>query len=209
MKNLLLLLCAGCCIFTATLSAREAGETHRRREFNHRGHSAGEKRRPPRSPENFRRGPGIWRAFAELPENEKKELMQLQRTDPEKFRAIMQEKADRIYQQNQQRHQQLRQLAMQYRTAADEKVKAELREKLKAEIRKDFEKRIANAQQNIDTGKKQIARMEAELAKRRANADKIVEKITDSILSGKRPNRPNRPRPNRPNRPNRENPQAK
>lgn len=191
MKKLLLLLCAGCCIGTLTLFA-ETPAPHRRRDFNTRRHKTGDMRRPPRSPENFRRGPGIWRAFAELSETEKKELMQLQRTNPEKFRTIMQEKADKIYQKNQQRHQQLRQLAQQYRTAEDEKVKAELREKLKSEIRKDFDKRIANAQHNIDTGKKQIAKMEAELAKRRADADKIVEKITSNILSGKRRERGDR-----------------
>ena len=38
----------------------------------------------------------LWRAFAELSDSERKEMIQLQRNDPEKFRLIMQKKVEKI-----------------------------------------------------------------------------------------------------------------
>ena len=39
---------------------------------------------------------GYWRVFSQLTPAEQKEMMQLQRTEPEKFRTVMQEKLEKI-----------------------------------------------------------------------------------------------------------------
>ena len=70
-------------------------------------------------PRNF----NIWRAFSTLSAQEQQELMKLQRTDPEKFREVMQKKAAEIHAARQARRQKIRQLAEQIRSCKDEKQK--------------------------------------------------------------------------------------
>ena len=69
----------------------------------------------PRSPENFRRGPGLWRAFTRLPQEEQRTLLKLQRSNPEEFRRIMQHKVDQLYEQDRIHRQELDKLAEAYR----------------------------------------------------------------------------------------------
>ena len=61
---------------------------------------------------NFRHGQqqkpgssnGFWRVFSQLSPAEQKEMMQLQRTEPEKFRTVMQEKLEKIQAEQREKH---------------------------------------------------------------------------------------------------------
>lgn len=141
-------------------------------------------------PRNF----NIWRAFSTLSAQEQQELMKLQRTDPEKFREVMQKKAAEIHAARQARRQKIRQLAEQIRSCKDEKQKNILRQQLKEMVKSDFEQRLATLRRNIEANKKRIAAMEKELKKREQNSSAVIDATTDSIISGKTPRRPPRSR---------------
>ena len=139
---------------------------------------------------------GYWRVFSQLTPAEQKEMMQLQRTEPEKFRTVMQEKLEKIQAEQRERHNKVNELAEKIRSSKDEKEKTALRAELRAMFKSSFDARLAQMRRNIEANKKRIERMEDELKKRESNADAIVDAITESVISGKRPERgPAGPRP--------------
>ena len=148
---------------------------------------------PPGKDHNFQRNPAVWRAFSMLPLNEQKELMKLQHNDPEKFRAIMQEKAAKIQAEMQAKRQKVADLAAKIRDSKDDKEKTALRAELRAMLKDSFDSRINHLKRNIESNKKRIARMEEELKKRESNADALVDAITEAVISGKKPENKRRP----------------
>ena len=151
--------------------------------------------RPPRHPHHGQPGrplpkPGssdhFWRMFSRLDPAEQKEMMTLQRTDPEKFRSVMQEKAEKFHREQQARYQKIDELVSKIRNCKDEKVKAELRNELRSMLKRSFDARLAQMRRNLEDNKKRLERMEADLKKREENAGAIVDAITDSIISGKK-----------------------
>ena len=128
----------------------------------------------------------FWRVFSRLTPEEQKEMMTLQRTDPEKFRTAIQEKAEKIQREQQARRQKIDELASKIRNCKDEKVKAELRNELRSMFKRVFDARLAQMRHNLEDNKKRIERMEADLKKREENAEAIVDAITDSVISGKK-----------------------
>ena len=147
--------------------------------------------------QNFQPGPpqkpgsnaNFWRFFSRLSPAEQKEIMLLQRTDPEKFRATVQEKVEKFQAEQREQHRKINELAEKIRNSKDEKEKAVLRTQLRTMLKTSFDSRLAQMRRNIDANKKRIARMEAELQKRESNAEAIVDAITDSVISGKRQKR--------------------
>lgn len=165
--------------------------------------------RPPRPPRHFQ-FPGnqkpdshqnFWRIFSRLTPAEQKEMMNLQRTDPEKFRAAIHRKAEQIQAEQQLKRQKINELAGKIRNSKDEKEKSELRKELHSILKAGFDARLAQMRRNIDVNKKRIERMEAELKKREDNAEAIINASVDAVISGqKRPphhgdRKPPRPRP--------------
>lgn len=142
---------------------------------------------------NFQRNSAVWRVFTMLPPNEQKELMKLQQSDPDKFRAVMQEKAEKMHAEMQARRQKFADIAARIRSSKDEKEKAALRAELRAMLKNGFESRIAHLKRNIENNKKRIADMEAELKKRESNADAIVDAMLEAVISGKKPEFKRRP----------------
>ena len=148
-----------------------------------------EHRRPPMMQNGPRgqRNPGMWRAFSQLSQKEQQELMKLQRTDPEKFRAVMQEKVAEFHAELQARQQKISDLVAKINASKDEKEKSALRSELRSIFKTSFESRISHLRRNIESNKKRIEMMEKELKKREANADAIIDTLTDSAISGKMP----------------------
>lgn len=148
---------------------------------------------------NFRHGQpqkpgssnGFWRVFSQLTPAEQKEMMQLQRTEPEKFRTVMQEKLEKIQAEQREKQRKVNELAEKIRNSKDDKEKTALRAELRAMLKSSFDARLAQMRRNIEVNKKRIERMEAELKKREANTDAIVDAITESVISGKPPKRGN------------------
>ena len=128
---------------------------------------------------------GLWRIFSRLTPAEQKEMMQLQRTEPEKFRTVMQEKLEKIQAEQREKHRKVNELAEKIRNSKDDKEKTALRAELRAMLKSSFDARLAQMRRNIEANKKRIERMEAELKKREANTDAIVDAITESVISGK------------------------
>lgn len=135
------------------------------------------------NPENFRRGPGIWRSFARLPQNEQQELLKLQRSDPDKFRSIMQRKADELFQKEKSKWDALKLLAERCRDCKDPAEKDALRSELRGKLKEDFMQRLKYSREDLDTFKRRVARMETELQKREKNADGIVDAMLDRLLN--------------------------
>lgn len=135
----------------------------------------------------------IWRIISMLPAEEQRELLKLQRTDPEKFRAVMRKKADEFQKTQQQKRQQHTALSAQIRACSDPEQKAALRKQLRDMIKSDFETHLANMRRNIEASKRRIARMEKELQRREKNSAAVIDAITESLISGNPPQRPQRP----------------
>ncbi|MBO5823030.1 MAG: hypothetical protein J6R86_08460 [Lentisphaeria bacterium] len=146
---------------------------------------------------NFRHGQsqkpgssnGFWRVFSQLTPAEQKEMMQLQRSEPEKFRTVMQEKLEKIQAEQREKHRKVNELAEKIRNSKDDKEKTALRAELRTMLKSSFDARLAQMRRNIEANKKRIERMEAELKKREVNTDAIVDAITESVITGKRPER--------------------
>ena len=128
----------------------------------------------------------FWRIYSRLSPAEQKEMMHLQRTDQEKFRIAIQEKGKKIQEELQAKRQKVNAIAQKIRNSKDESEKAGLRKELHAMLKADFDARLAQMRRNIESNKKRIARMEADLKKREENAEAIVDAITDSVISGKK-----------------------
>ncbi len=144
----------------------------------------------PASPESFRRGPGMWRAFSRLSQEEQAQLLQLQRNDPERFRAIMLEKADQLYAAERANLQALDELATRCRQCTDPEEKAKLTAELREKLKENFLQQLQYTRRDIEYTKRKAAALEAELSRRESNCDAIVEALLQSKLSGAPPPRP-------------------
>ena len=153
---------------------------------------------PHRGGERSRRGHLMWRAFAELSDKERKEMMTLQRNDPEKFREIMMKKVETLLQTEQKERALLKTLAEKYKAAADEQEKKAVTDQISSLLRKWFAKRLHNNRRQLEAMKKQTRKLEQELNRREKNADKIIEFQLQAVLEGKFPAFP--PRKNAPHR---------
>ena len=140
-------------------------------------------RRAHMTPEKFRRGRGLWRAFSRLSPQEQHELIKLQLKDPEKYLAIMQKKVDLLYAQERARRKELADLAQKYRDTRDPvqqaAVKAQLREKLLA----DYQQRLQDNRRDLESNRKRLKRMEEELNKREKKRDAIIDAMLKEYIS--------------------------
>lgn len=141
---------------------------------------------PPRE-RRIPRGALIWRAFSQLNEAERKKIQELQRTDPEKFHAAMQELAEKFEKQENAWRRKMFSLIGQYRRSTDS---AE-REKIKNEITRmeteRFKRRLDGLAKTIARSKRRVAMMERELQKRKERSSAIVGARVEAILSGEIP----------------------
>ena len=153
----------------------------------------GERRRhPERDPgRRFRNGPGMWQVFSRLTPEERREMLKLQREDPEKFREVMSAKADELYKKRQQRRAELHKLAEQCRNAATPEEKERLKKQLIEEVRKDFLEHLEANRNQIADMKRRTAHLEKELQRREKNMDKAVDTIVGAMIRGEKP--PRRP----------------
>ena len=136
----------------------------------------------PRSPENYRRGPGVWRAFSRLSRQEQEELLKLQRNDPKKFEAVMREKADQLYEAEKQRRKEQHDLAMQYQQESDPAKKEAIKADLRKKIHEDFLQRLQDSRRDIESHKRRTAQLEEELLKREKNCEAIVDALLQHHL---------------------------
>lgn len=148
---------------------------------------------PPRSPENFRRGAGAWRVFSRLSPEEQSELLRLQRTDPERFRAVMAEKADQLYARIIARQRELDDLVRRCRECTDAAEKERLTAELREKLREDFQQRLQDMRRDIEYTRRKAAALETDLNRRESNFDAIIEALLQSKLSGNPPPRPPQP----------------
>ncbi len=132
--------------------------------------------------ENYRRGPGMWRAFNRLSTEEKKQLLSIQRSDPEKYRKILHEKADKLFEAEKIRQQELDNLVTQIKKSESEKEKENLKAVLRKKLKEDFQQRLQDTRKDIEAYKHRTARLESELQKREKNCDAIVEAILNKRL---------------------------
>lgn len=135
---------------------------------------------PPRKED--RSGRMMWRAFSQLGENERKELLALQARDQDAFRKIMQQKAEEFRKKEEAREQELKNLLASYRTAADND-KDGLKQKIAAFVREDYNRRLVETRRHLDSMKRGVEMIETELAKREKNADAAISAAVDQMIS--------------------------
>ena len=127
---------------------------------------------PPRfSGKNNKREAALaWRAFSKLSPAERKDLMILQRTQPEEFRKKLKELSDRELAAEREKRSALLKLVNEYRATAD----AAQKEALKAQIRKfmqeDYMTRLQEHRNHLEEMKRRTEKLEKELDKRQAKA---------------------------------------
>ena len=151
-----------------------------------------EKQLPPpaHASAQHRRRPPAWRAFTRLSREKQLKLLELQRTDPEQFKKILQSKADEIYKQEAARRKELDQLTEKIKNSKDAAEKESLKKVLRAKLKEDFQLRLNDTRKDIDAYKRHTAHLEAELQKREKNCDAIVDAILNRRLTGKTAPRP-------------------
>ena len=133
--------------------------------------------------ENYRRGPGFWRAFNRLSPEEKQQLLSIQRSDPEKYRKILHEKADKLYEMEKVRKEEFDSLIAKIKKAESEKEKESLKNVLRNKLKEDFQQRLQDTRRDIEAYKRRTAKLESELQKREKNCDAIIEAIMNKRLS--------------------------
>lgn len=145
--------------------------------------------------DRFRRGPGAWRVLAQMTEPEREALMALQVSDPEKFRAVIKEKTDALYQQELERVKTLRSLVAQYNKSTDAGEKKRIKNEMTIMMKSDFHRRLAENRLQLENMKRRTAQLETELDKRSAKADEIVAAQVESIINGEPVRMPGGPPP--------------
>lgn len=141
---------------------------------------------PPPPNRRFRSGPGVWQAFSQLTPEERREMLKLQREDPEKFHELMRAKADELFRKREARRNALRELAEKCRNATEPAEKEKLRQELTAEIAKDFRAHLEFNRRQLEEMKRRTARLEAELQRREKNRDQAIAALVEAMISGKK-----------------------
>ena len=143
----------------------------------------------------------IWRAFGELSDAERKEMMQLQRENPEKFLEVMKKKAETLFNAEKAEKKLLADLVQKYKDEKDKAGKEKIKNEISEILKKRFNKRLSLNRKHIESMKKRTQILEKELDKRAANAEKIIKVQLEAILEGRelrpprRPHRGVKPRP--------------
>jgi len=155
---------------------------------------------PPPWKRGGRRGgnEAVWAAFARLSDEERKEMLELQRSDPEKFREKMKEKAEAYRAARDKRYAELQAMAEKIRTTTDAGERETLRNRLVAEVKTDFLNRLAEHRRRIEAMKQHAARLEKALDQRTAEVDKMVENAVQAMIEGRMPPKPPRGRDGKP-----------
>jgi len=143
-------------------------------------------------------GPAMWRAFSRLTEAQRQELMKLQNTDPEQFRAKMRALGEALRKEEHTRFEELMKLVERCRVSKDEKEKAALKTEIIARIRKHYLERLEDNKRQLEEMKRRTERLEKELAKRQKNADAIVKARAEALIRGELPPPPKPRKPGPP-----------
>ena len=138
-------------------------------------------------------GPFVWRAFSRLTEQQRLEMLKLQSSDPEQFRQKMRELGEALRNEERARFAELRKAVESYRASKDEAERAELRKKITEHVREHYMERLEDNKRQLEEMKRRAKFLEGELAKREANADRVVEARVESILKGELPEPGKRP----------------
>ena len=150
-------------------------------------------RTQPGPPRESRLSRHIWRAFGELSDAERKEMMQLQRENPDKFLEVMKKKAEEFFNAEKAERQLLTDLVQKYQAEKNKSDKEKIKKQISEILAKRFNKRLALNRKHIESMKKRTQMLEKELDERAANSEKIIKVQLDAILEGKELRPPRRP----------------
>lgn len=140
-------------------------------------------------------GQATWRAFSALSEKERQELMTLQRSNPDAFRAKMNALGEKRLAEERARFQELKGILTQYKKSTDEAERSELAKRISAMIRSEYFERLAHNRRHLEEMKRNTQRLEEELNKRTEKAEEIIKaQIDATLLSGELPRPPRPPR---------------
>ena len=148
---------------------------------------------PPGRPGEGRLSRHIWRAFSELSDAERKEMMKLQRENPDKFMEVMKKRAEAFFKAEKAERQRISELAQKYRDTQNKSQKEKIRTEISTILKKRFDRRLSLNRKHVESMKRRTEMLEKELNKRAANADKIILVQLDAVLEGKELRPPRRP----------------
>ncbi len=125
-----------------------------------------------------------WRVFSKLSLKEREEMQELQRSDPEKYKKIFQQKVDELRQAEQTKRDEMRGIFEEWKNASPEQ-KAEIRKNLEQRVRGEYEARLTDNRKRLEEMQKRAADLEKELNKLEADTDNQVKMRVENILKGK------------------------
>ena len=147
---------------------------------------------PPVNRVNRRAAALAWRAFSKLSPEERKAMMELQRTQPEEFQKKMKELAQKMLAGEQAKRAALRKLQQEYRSCTDNTRKTQLKTEIEKALRMEYMSRLQEHRQHLEEMKQRTAKMEKELNRRAEKADEAIQARLQVVLEGGDPFAPPR-----------------
>lgn len=126
------------------------------------------------------------KVFFRLDSNVRKELMQLQRSDPEAFKKEMQKHIAAYREKKAAENAAIEKIIELYRQTADPAVKEECRRKLAVLIADGFDRNLRRHQQFLEKMKRRTVHLEKKLNERVENREKIINSFVDALLDGRK-----------------------
>ncbi len=136
---------------------------------------------PPPPPD--RSGRLIWRAFSQLSEAERKEMMELQARDQDAYRKKMQQKVEELRAREAASEARQKKLIADYRAATPE-AKPALKAQLEAMVREGYFRRLNENRSHLAEMKRRVEWLSKELEKREKTADASIHEIVNGLLDG-------------------------
>ena len=147
---------------------------------------------------NMGRNAMMWRVFSQLDDAERKKMQELQRNNPEEFASSMRALVEKYEKLERARVEKLSALIEKYRKSSDKEERTKLKNEIARMEKERFDKRLEGLAKMIEGTKRRVALMEADLNKRKAKKEAIIDARVEALLSGELPVAPpQHPRPMR------------
>lgn len=136
-------------------------------------------RRPPQRRDS--RSSDMWRAYARLSEQERREMNELQAKDSEGFRKAMQALAEKFQQEKREQEHRLKELLVLYQGATAQERRM-IESYLTKIIRTEYLENLAEHHSHLKVMKERVAKLEKEVELREKNADSAIQAIVGDLL---------------------------
>ena len=139
---------------------------------------------------------GHWRIFADMSEEDRKAMRELQKNSPEEYNRTMKERAAAWEKKQKERIEKIHQLVIASRDRTDPAKSDAARQELREFIRRGYFERLERNERYVEELKKRAEHLEQDLERKRQKADQEIDKVVQMLIEDKMP--PPRPGAARP-----------